>query len=339
VLAAASDTMNEVGTRINARLALIDAERRLSFARARNTAVDARVARARARANVEAPPLAMVASAVALALACGFGAALAVELRRPRMADAREAERLTRSRVLAVVRAEPVVAERVRRRADSQVPTFIDPSLESYRLLYLSLAATGESIPVVGITGDEPAVFGTVAANLAVIAAEDGRSTLLIDADARHPAASTVLGVGARRGVGELLHGEATITDVLVTVGAGRDLAVDVVPAGQRVASARAGGRSGDTASAALHGARASLVRLARRYDFVVVALSPDDAERGSESLLLAPDVVVCTRAAHTPLKRIARDITRLRGAGARIRGLVVWADELPVLAREPVGT
>ena len=48
--------------------------------------------------------------------------------------------------------------------------------------------------------------------------------------------------------------------------------------------------------------------------------------------MLVAPDVIVCARTGHTPLTGLAREITRLRALGARVRGLVLWEGEPPVI-------
>ena len=62
-----------------------------------NERIDLETSRARDLANVGAPPLAMLAAALVLALTLGFGASLFIELKRPTIADSREAEQVTRS--------------------------------------------------------------------------------------------------------------------------------------------------------------------------------------------------------------------------------------------------
>jgi hypothetical protein len=102
--------------------------------------VDQRVAAANKRANVEAPPLAMLVAAAMLAMVVGFAAALGVEVRRPRVADAREAERIARARVLAVIQPELVSPSGCAGRSTSRSRTR-STVRESYRMLYLSLSA------------------------------------------------------------------------------------------------------------------------------------------------------------------------------------------------------
>ena len=52
--------------------------------------------------------------------------------------------------------------------------------------------------------------------------------------------------------------------------------------------------------------------------------------EQLARGLRIAPDVIVCARAGHTPLAGLAREVERLHQAGARVRGLVLWDDQRP---------
>ncbi|MBV9879250.1 MAG: hypothetical protein JO180_02090 [Gemmatirosa sp.] len=316
------DTLAESAASLAARLRRDSADARLAAARARDVAIDRRVEAARVQANVEAPPAAMLASAFALALVIGFAVLLSAEVRRPRVADAREAERVSRARVLAVVRPGEATADRTRRRADVELPPLIDASAESYRMLYLSLAATGAAIPIVAVTGDDPAIAAAVAANVAAVAAEDGRGTLVVDTDMARGLLSTALGTRARLGLSDLARSNLPLAEAIVPVTVGRGLAVDVVPAGIAAPPAATG--------SAFDTLRLDLGRLARRYDFAVLGMPPGDAEADARGLRIAPDVIVCARSGHTPLAGLAREVARLHDAGARVRGLVLWDDERP---------
>jgi Mrp family chromosome partitioning ATPase len=340
-----ADTVGDAVRRDAARTRLAQAEAALRAARARNEAVDRRVAAARARANFDTPPLAMLGAALAVALVAGFATALGGEVRRPRVADAREAERVTRTRVLAVVRPEAVIAERARRRADVDVPPLVDTSVESYRLLYLSMAATGAAVPVVTVVGAEAAIAAAVAANVAAIAAEDGRSTLVVDADMGRAAASVALGGAMRQGMADVLRAGLPVAEVIVPVPLGRGHTIDLLPAGlaptpplvrDATRDLPPGAQRHDDDPVVLGSAfeplREDLARLARRYDLTVVSIAPTEVDRGAQSVLVAPDVIVCARAGHTPLTGLAREITRLRALGARVRGLVLWEGEPPVI-------
>jgi Mrp family chromosome partitioning ATPase len=316
------DTLDAAGQRDAARRLVAASEAALAQTRTRNAAVDARYAAARARADFELPPLAALAAAVALAVSAGFLVALVGELRRPRVADAREAERATRTRVLAVVRDQPSAPERTRRRADRLRPRFVNPANDGWRSLYLGLAATGAAVPLVTVSSEEAPLGAAVVANLAALAAEDGRGTLVVDADVARAAASRALGVATRPGLADVARGRVPLADTLVPLVLGRDAVADVLPAG--AAGPAAAGPASSAAAAAL---RDDLAELAARYDFVVVAVAstergPDPALRGA---LLGPDAIVCVHAGHTSLPALSREIARLRARGATVRGLVVW--------------
>jgi Mrp family chromosome partitioning ATPase len=325
-----------------ARARLQAAEAELAAARVRNQAVDRRVAAARARADVEAPPVAVVLAATALAAAFGFATVLIAEVRRPRLSDAEEAERVTRVRVLAVVRRDEDLPDRDRRQADDAIPALVDASVGSYRLLYLSLSATGAAVSRVAVTAAEPRVAAAVALNVAVAAADDGRSTLVVDGDVHNGVASAALGVRDRLGLADAFGAGLPVADLVVPVAVGRGATVDVLPAGQRARTGRQAVGAAPAAGATGEDRRAELGRVARRYDVTVVhvppvpagvaAPSPDDAVTPDAVAreVLAREVIVCARAGHTPLAGLTREIARLNALGARVRGLVVWDDDLP---------
>ncbi|AHG88815.1 hypothetical protein J421_1278 [Gemmatirosa kalamazoonensis] len=332
----AIDTAAEIAATQATQLRRDSVEAKLTAARAKNLAVDRRVEAARARANVDAPPSAMLVAAFALALVIGFAVMLGAEVKRPRVADAREAERVSRTRVLAVVRPESSISDRARRAADVEIGGLIDSSIESYRMLYLSLAATGAAIPVVAVTGDDPAIAATVAANVAAVAAEDGRSTLVVDEDMGRGLLSTALGVRNRTGLSDLARSNLPLAEAIVPVTVGRGLTIDVVPAGVAPPPPHVAATTASTpvpvVSSVLDALRLDLGRLTRRYDFAVLGMPPSEAEADARGFRIAPDVVVCARAGHTPLAGLAREVERLQQAGARVRGLVLWDDERPSL-------
>lgn len=350
-----ADTAAEAARRAVVAAQVAEAQRTLAVARTRDLSADRRVEVARARAGFDTPPLAVAAAALVLGAALGFAAAFLAEVRRPRVADAEEAERVTRARVLAVVRPSAgVTPERSRRLVDERsagtgprasIPALVDPTVEGYRLLYLGLAPIGAAVPRMAITAAEPAVAAAVALNLAAAAAEDGRSTLVVDADLRAAALSASLGVRDRIGLVDLVRAGFAPREAVVPVAVGRDVSVDVLPAGL-TAIAPAGGRA-QAATPEEDDPRAVLARLARGYDVTVTTIPPAPGPAGkapadggevevapvAEALareVLSREVIVCARAGHTPLAALTREIARLNAAGAHVRGLVVWDDALP---------
>jgi hypothetical protein len=316
------DTLHRVARRDSVRQILDARTRLLDDARRANAIVERRAERARELANVSAPPIALLAASIVLGCAMGFMTALVGEMRRPRVADVREAERATGLRVLAHMQPYEPPPERARRRADRELPPLLEPGADGYRFLYLQLSGLMPGTWVVSVTGHDSSLAAVVAANITALAALDARASVLIDADPAGCAAG-VMRVAPGPGVGEIARGELAWSVAPVTQVVGRDRATDVVPAGRRA----------DPPEIAAALAR-EIPRLARRYDTVVVTT-------GLTSLLAAPvmaipRVVLIIRAGHTVVTELARDVAALRADGAQLLGLVLWdRDEPHVPTRE----
>jgi Mrp family chromosome partitioning ATPase len=290
----------------------------------KNTRIDREAAHARELANVGAPPWAMLAAAVVLALAVGFAASFGTELKRPHIADPREAEQITGSRVLTVVRPPEVVVERSRRQADVEAPPLIDVVSESYRTLYLHIASVEASVPIVTITGDDPGIVATVASNLAASAAYEARSTLLVDVDPTTCSVASVLRIRPDPGLSGIITGTATWPEAIVPTTIGRDRPLDVLPSGTR--------RSGPAEPDVVEEVRKELARMQRRYDFIIITAPTSYVQRSASSIIPAPDVILCARIAHTSVGGLKTAVDSLRGADMRIHGLVLWDAEMPQL-------
>ena len=304
---------------LGARLRLLDEARRT------NARLDERAQRARDLANVSAPPLALLAAAIVIGLATGFGVTLIQEMRSPRVADVREAERATGLRVLARVRDYVPTPERVRRRVDQEVPPLLESGADAYRFLYLHASSGTPGSLVAAIAGRDRAIAAAVAANVAASAALDARASLLVDADP-HGVTAGVMRVRPAPGMAEIALGELPWAEVPIAQVVGRDRSVDVIPAGARPVS-----------SAVIAAAFArDLPRLTRRYDTVVLT-------SGLEPLLAAPvlpvsRIIYCLRAGQTTIAALTTDIAALREMGAQLLGLVLWdRDEPQVPTREEV--
>ena len=301
-----------------------DAVRTLAQMKAVNDRIDRESEHARDLANVGAPPLAMLAAALVLALSLGFGVSLFLELRRPSIADAREAEQVSGVRVLSVIRPTELPLERSRRQADVIAPPLIDVVSESYRKLYLHLAATEANVPVVTVAGDDAAVVATVAANVAAAAAYEARSTLLVDVDPGSSTIASIFRIHSNPGLAGIITGAADWPEAIVQTTIGRDRVLDVLPSGTRKAS------MGDPAVA--QRIRADFSRMERRYDLIVIAAPTSYVRRRESSIIPSPDVVLCARVAHTRIARLKAEVDALRNLDLRIHGLVLWEDELPVI-------
>jgi Mrp family chromosome partitioning ATPase len=329
-LLARADTAAAVARVVAARQAVGRATGEVAAVRQRAAEYAAREAQARALANIGIPPLALLAAALVLGAAVAFAASLATEVVHPRVADAREAERVADTRVLATIRPGAPLAERGRRRTDVEAPPLIEIASESYRMLYLNFAATGAAVPLLTMTGDEPRVVATVAANLAAASAYDARSTLLVDAD---PAAGAVAGVFRLRtdpGYVDVLRGAVDWAEAIVSTHVGRDGTIDVVPSGT-VRRGEQDVRVGDQT-------RRDFARLVTRYDLGVLVVPLVHAARESGALMPVPDTILCVRVGHTRLSTLAEARERLQQAGMHVVGLVMWDAEEPNLpSREAI--
>jgi Mrp family chromosome partitioning ATPase len=318
------DTTKLLAQRSVAQQKVTAASRQLDQINQKNARIDQETAHARELANVGAPPWAMLAAAAVLALAVGFAASFGTELKRPHIADPREAEQITGARVLTVIKPPEVVVERSRRQADVEAPPLIDVVSESYRTLYLHIASVEASVPIVTITGDDPGIVATVAANLAASAAYEARSTLLVDVDPTTCSVASVLRIRPDPGLSGIITGGATWPEAIVPTTIGRDRPLDVLPSGTR----RAGMPDADV----VEEVRKELARMQRRYDFIIIAAPTSYVQRSASSIIPAPDVILCARIAHATVSGLKSAVDGLRGADMRVHGLVLWDAEMPQL-------
>lgn len=318
------DTLRYLTDRAMATVKLQDANARIARTRTQNRSVDSAMEHARDLANLGAPPWAMLAAALVLAAALGFAGSLAIELRRPHIADAREAEQVSGERVLAVIGPSATVVERGRRQADVGAPPLIDVVSEAYRNLYLHIASIGAGIPIVTVTGDEAEVVGTVASNLAASAAYEARSALLMDVDATTCSVAAVLRVSPDPGLSGVLSGSATWAEAVKPTTIGRDRPLDVLPSGTK--------RTGMLEPHVIESARSEFSRLQKRYDFIIIAAPTSYVQRTETSVIPSLDVLLTVRIGHTPLSSLKIAAETLRGANMNIQGLVLWDAPFPRL-------
>jgi Mrp family chromosome partitioning ATPase len=306
------------------QLGAVEAE--LVRARAQNVTVAAALAEAQRDVANVAPPLALAAASGVLGRMGAFLVSLLAEIRRPRLADAAEAARVTGVRVLAeIAGAETVPADqRTRRSADREAPPLLDPTFDRYRMLYLQVAATGATIPLVTVTGDEADVTAVVAANLAAASGFEARATLLVDGDMAHGLVAKVMRIPREPGLSAILTGDEEWARAIVSTPVGRNRYVDAIPAGRAP-------RTAPTREMAER-VRRDLARYASRYDLCVLCAPADLAEHGDLALLPTPDVILCAREGHTPIATLVGMADALRGAGTRLRGVVVWSADPPQL-------
>src|SRR5204863_1320734 len=116
------DTMQVLAQRSAAQKSYTAAVRQLDQINQKNTRIDRETVRARELANVGAPPWAMLAAAVVLALAVGFAASFGTELKRPHIADPREAEQISGACCLNAIKPPESADQRSGRQAVVEAP-------------------------------------------------------------------------------------------------------------------------------------------------------------------------------------------------------------------------
>ncbi|HSU95948.1 MAG TPA: hypothetical protein VLI40_01895 [Gemmatimonadaceae bacterium] len=317
------DTAVFVSERARATQEFLQARQRLDSLRSVNARIDTVATQAREVANVGAPPIAMLAAALVIALAVGFSVVFIGEMRHPRVAHMREGEAVSNVRVLSVIQPGSIV-ERSRRQSDIETPPLIDITSESYRTLYLHLAATEASVPIVTVTGDIPAVVATIAANLAAVAAYEARSTLLVDGDPSTSCVSSILRIDSDPGLHGVLGGDIDLFGAIVPTTIGRDRPLDVLPSGH--------GRIGTASPDAIRSVHETLARMERRYDFIVIVAPSSYAQLRTNTIVPAPDVIVCAQVGATQIADLRAAVKNLRAAGKLVHGIVLWDDEAPRL-------
>jgi Mrp family chromosome partitioning ATPase len=316
------DTMRVAGARDSAGAALLRTRAAVTSARERNRQLDVRQQRAREISAIAASPPAMLAASLIFGLAAGFAIALIAELRRPRVADAREIEGLVSLPVIVRVGLTDRTPERSRRRADREVAAVIDQATDTYRQLYLSLADAASNLRAVAITGDEPSVVATLSVNLAAAASQQARHALVIDADVTVHSVSAALHIPPAPGATESLTGEAEWPEVIVHAVVGRDRTIDVIPAGRRLGATEV----------ALRSLREAVAHLARRYDTVVLS-APWLREVPLERTVSAsPVIVVVARTGRTTASGLKRLVAAIAEAGGSVRGVVSWEAPDPAI-------
>ncbi|HKW10143.1 MAG TPA: hypothetical protein VJO33_07180 [Gemmatimonadaceae bacterium] len=320
---AQADTLERLDALDSANATLAVSTAQLESARRRVEDLDRRAERARALANpLNAPPYAMLASAIVFGMVLGFGAALYQELRRPRIADAREVERVCGVRVLSVIRPRPPSPERGRRMADRVAPPHIDPGNDAHQLVWLSVAPPSSSVLMLTISGENSLIAAIVAANLGAVAAEEARNVIVIDTDTQYSPVSSALRIDARPGLEDILNRRVSWPEATRHATIGRDRVIDVVPTGEAPAAPDA-----RQLSDLLH---RDAARLARHYDTVLIVASKELTMSGLPAALSMHDVVYCARLGYTRHSDLRLAIQSIRLAGGNPIGIVLWDDVEP---------
>jgi hypothetical protein len=318
------DTSAWIAARDSASSLLDQAAKAMSDAHQKIKTHDLEVARAAEDARVDVPPSALLGAALVFGIALGFGSAIAREVRHPRISGDHEVERMTGARVLATVRPTGRLPERKRRFADNEAPRYFDPAADGYQLIYLHVARAGASRLMLTVIGEETGIAAVVAANVAAIAADEARSTLLIDTDSRSAPVAAVLHSCAEPGLADVLDETVDWAQVVVQASVGRDRLIDVIPSGLTI-----GGKSGVVTTAFL---RRESPAISRHYEAIIVVVESKMSKDGLASSLPIPDAIVCARVGHTRIADLQRCFAEIRASGGNPLGVVLWDAPSPLL-------
>ena len=321
----AVDTAGWVAERDTAQSLVKQATVALTGVRGKADEYDRAVKRARDQASFNAPPVALLGSALVLGIAIGFGAAFIDEMRHPRISgDEHEVERVTGTRVLATTSPRPRQPDRSRRAADKAAPRYFDPGADGYQLTYLHVARTGASRLMLTIASDDTGVAAVLGMNVAAIAADEARSTIIVDTDAQTSPVAAALRTHAEPGVSDVLQRRVDWSEATSQAPAGRDRYVDIVPSGitnDKLDSAQV-----------TELLRQEAPRLLRHYEAVLIVTSLDMAASGLPGALPIPDTVICARVGHTRIADINLAIDKIRQTGGKPLGIVLWGSIPPSL-------
>lgn len=319
-----ADTSAWIAERDSAQSLVTQATAALTDARQKAEDYDRELARAKQNARLDTPTVALLGAALVIGIALGFGSAFAREVRHPRVGDEHELERVTGARVLATIRPQPRPPERDRRSADRLAPRYFDPGAAGYQLTYLHVARAGASRLMLTITGPDPTVTAVVATNVAAIAAEEARSTIIVDTDSRHAPVAAVLRARAEPGLVDILDRRTGWAEATSQAMAGRDRTIDVMPSGI-TDEPRSPAEIRDLFER-------EAPRLARHYEAIVIAAAPEHALGGLPSVLPIPDAIICARVGHTRIADVQATLDGLRSAGGAAVGIVLWDAPVPEL-------
>ncbi len=318
------DTASWVAERDSAQSLVRQATAALSDARSKSSDYDRELVRQRDAATRSAPPVALLAAALVIGIALGFGSAFFDELRHPRVSDEHELERVTGTRVLATIRPRPKDPDRDRRLSDRMAPPYFDPRAAGYQLTYLHVSRTGASRLVLTIAGADTSIAAVVGMNVAAIAADEARSTIIIDTDARALPVAAAFRTHAEPGIADIIRDHIDWSEVTTQTMVGRDRVIDIIPSGVSTTPLDA------TVVTAMF--RQEAPRLARHYEAIVVIGDVDQAAAGLPGALPIPDTIVCARLGYTRLEDVQSALDRIRAAGGNPLGVVLWDAVPPAL-------
>lgn len=269
-------------------------------------------ASARRESGALSPGLLMLVVLVGV-LALRFALALWREAHAPRLAHVQEAEAAAGAPALAVVRdALPDGPMRFR-------PSGVDP----FRVLYLGLTSTGTRARTLIVTGSDQTIIGAVGARLAIAAAADHRTTLVLDLDPEEITLARVFRAPPEPGFTDVRAGAFRWREVARMVGSSDGLAITMISAG----TTRDAPEAGD-ALAAVH---EEFAKFRDGFEFTIVVAALRDLPTALVAVPGSP-AVLCATLGVSGVEEFTREAAELASLGQRTHGLVLWDAPRPDL-------
>lgn len=296
----------------SAKAQLQVAEQNIKAARELNARTDTARIEAERASPARVPPIAMLLAALVTGLAVGYGVAFYLEVKRPRIADAAEVERVTDTRVIVhsgASRAQQ--AQFARGSGADALPPVVDLASESYQLLHITLTGFGDTSREVQVVSNDIVLGATVGINLAAAAVRDSRATLLIDASAPPTIVSRLLRQAKNKPAS--VTTADSIQSQVARSRVGRDVYVDTLA----IADARS------------EVAQQQLDDLVRDHDFTVIVQAGADEPEHPFPLPVV-DAIICARVGVTKLEWLTTRTAELRAQNRRVRAVLLWATRSP---------
>ena len=245
---------------------------------------------------------AIIGASLIIGLLLGYALNLAREMARPRLAGAREAERVSGA---------PMIAE-VKPPAAFMRANDGDERIDPYRLVYLSVSPAGARADTLVLTGEDASLVTAIAVRVARAAASDARATLVIDLDTERAPASRYYGVRSEPGFTDAVVGVRLWREVAQSIGANEGLSIDFIPCGAL------------RRDVAAHARTAEFEEFQREHDFtVVVAPGARAFQRGIALFPHAP-CMLCVQREVTTLSTVSMWRARFTESRIGLYGLVM---------------
>ena len=242
----------------------------------------------------------------ALGLAVAFAVTLNREINAPTLAHALEAERAIGVTVLATVRDAPVDGPARFR------PSGVDP----FRMLYLGLTATGTRSRTMIVTGSDSEIVAAVGARLAISAAADHRTTLVVDVDPADIAVARIFRERAEPGLTDALAGSFTWREIARPIGSSDGLPITLMPAGTE--------RDDLPQGEQLVLKRDEFAKFRGAFDLAIL-VAPAAFLDLAIGLVESSPVVLCAVVGTTPVDGFIAQGASLREKERRLHGTVLW--------------